>query len=119
MLSCSDDARRSLIATRCQSPEASAETIQGDGDVNILMGIHTHSDHFGSCSWDRRSRHVLLPSVGGGRRALCAHQSRGEADTTAMGLLPKSTSFYKVTPISGRWWRCPRSGRRITSKALL
>ncbi len=36
-----------------------------------------------------------------------------------MGLLPKSASFYKVTPISVRWWRCPRSGRRITSKALL
>jgi hypothetical protein len=35
-----------------------------------------------------------------------------------MGLLLKSASFYKVTPISVRWWRCPRSGRRITSKAL-
>jgi hypothetical protein len=48
-----------------------SESVKGDGDVNILMGIHAHTD-----------------------------------------------SFYKVTPISVRRWRCLRSGRQITSKAL-
>src|SRR3712207_4992907 len=64
-------------------------------------------------------RGTFFPPLGWRRTSLRAHRSRGEADTTAMGLLPRSASFYKVTPISVRWLRCPRSGRRITSEALL
>jgi len=65
-------------------------------------------------------RGTFSPPFSWRRTSLCAYQSRGEADTTARWAfsLPKSTSFYKLTLISVRWWRCPRSGRRITSKAL-
>jgi hypothetical protein len=80
-----------------QSAQASAQTIQGDGDVNILMGIHTDSDHFGTCSRDR-SRHVLLPSVGRGRFALTRAEAR-RTPLTAMGLLyRKAQASIKSRP---------------------
>jgi hypothetical protein len=68
--------------------------------MDVFVGIYTQGDHFGNCKG--RSRHLFLPSVSG-RTSLCTHQSRGETDTTAMGLLPECTSFYEVTPISVRW----------------
>ena len=58
--------RELFVAAPCrrdaQGAEASAEAIQGNGDVEVLVGIHAQSDPYGTCG---DASHVFfLPSIG-------------------------------------------------------
>ena len=59
--------RELFVAAPCrrdaQGAEASAETIQGNGDVEVLVGIHTQSDSPAASVGMHRM--FFLPSVGG------------------------------------------------------
>jgi hypothetical protein len=55
-----------FVAAPCrrdaQGAEAPAEAIQGDGDMEALVGIHAQSDPYGICGG---ASHAFPPSIGG------------------------------------------------------
>src|SRR5215208_8267463 len=87
--------RELFVAAPCrrdaQGAEASAETIQGNGDVEVLVGIHTQSDSCGIC---RDASHVFPPL---GRRVNLARYAltRAEARRT-----PLRWAFYRKAQAS-------------------